>query len=455
MNENIRHYVVLKTTPSLWKDYRSGEVTKVQNYISRNLVAFDVPAPFSVVALPSNRGEHPSAEGPGFAPKDPPRELVAGLMFETPKAAKRFQDTVRNQTGEIFVGSGADLPFSGSDHWCPREASDPIFGDRAAAERLLRVPYVRDTKNLRGRNVNVVIVDQGLDKQALGTNYGGGWPVHSTLPGSAKSPPGSNRRPHGMMIAHNVLAVAPEATLFDLPMVPPRIIEVEQFFLHTADAAFRSMLDSIAQFRAGNQWPGPWVLVNAWAIFDRTHEYPAGSYTNDPNHPFNQMISEAVDTGIDIVFCAGNCGQFCPDMRCGAFDQGPGSSIFGANCHPKVLSVGAVRTDTLWLGYSSQGPGQVGFGARGHDKPDLCAPSQFHETDDAYTTNGGTSAACALSGGVIAALRSNPTWNSTAVPPERLKKVLNETARKTNGPNWNNRLGNGILNAEAAFRKLP
>jgi subtilisin family serine protease len=95
------------------------------------------------------------------------------------------------------------------------------------------------------------------------------------------------------------------------------------------------------------------------------------------------------------------------------------------------------------------------FGPRWHDKPDVCAPSQFHETDDAYTTNGGTSAACALSAGVIAALRSNPKWNPTAVPPERLKKVLNETARKTDGPNWNNRLGNGILNAEAAFRKLP
>jgi subtilisin family serine protease len=112
----------------------------------------------------------------------------------------------------------------------------------------------------------------------------------------------------------------------------------------------------------------------------------------------------------------------------------------------------------LWLGYSSQGPGQPGFAVFGplaRDKPDLCAPSQFCETLDAYTTNGGTSAASALAAGVIAALRSNPQWSPSAVPPEKLKTILNASARKTTGsPGWNNRFGNGILDAAAAVQQL-
>jgi len=161
-------------------------------------------------------------------------------------------------------------------------------------------------------------------------------------------------------------------------------------------------------------------------------------------------MDEAANAGIDVVFCAGNCGQFCPDERCGPGDQGPGNSIFGANCHPRVMSVGAVRADTLWLGYSSQGPGQP---LLAHDKPDLCAPSQFCETEDAHTVNRGTSAACALVAGVMAALRSK--WNSAAVSPDRLRTVLNKYARKTDGLKWNNRFGNGILNAKDAFKHLP
>jgi hypothetical protein len=59
-----------------------------------------------------------------------------------------------------------------------------------------------------------------------------------------------------------------------------------------------------------------------------------------------------------------------------------------------------------------------------------------------------------LAAGVIAVLRSNMTWNSTALPPDRLKQLLIDTARKTQGPNWNNRLGHGILDAKAAYEEL-
>ena len=161
-------------------------------------------------------------------------------------------------------------------------------------------------------------------------------------------------------------------------------------------------------------------------------------------------MAGAVHNNIDVVFAAGNCGQFCPDHRCGATDQGPGHSIWGANSLDQVLTVGAVRADSIWLGYSSQGPGQPRLGPK---KPDLCAASQFSEDDDAFSINTGTSAACGLTGGIVAALRSR--WDSTTVPPGDLKKVLNQTARKPTGQGWNDRLGNGVLDARAAFNALP
>ena len=113
----------------------------------------------------------------------------------------------------------------------------------------------------------------------------------------------------------------------------------------------------------------------------------------------------------------------------------------------------SVRADDMWLGYSSQGPGQPRLGA---DKPDFCATSQFREDDDAFSINTGTSAACGLTAGIVAALRSR--WDSATVSPHHLKQALNQTARKPVGVKWTNdlkhRLGHGVLDARAAFDAL-
>jgi subtilisin family serine protease len=157
-------------------------------------------------------------------------------------------------------------------------------------------------------------------------------------------------------------------------------------------------------------------------------------------------------THLDVVFAAGNCGEFCPSQRCGGLDRGPGHSIWGANAHPLVITAGAVLTDETWLGYSSQGPGPVALATQ---KPDFCAPSQFCETNDASVLNSGTSAACAMTAGVLAALRSNPAWDQFTVTPATMKAALITSARKTLGPAWNERLGYGILDAAKAIAQLP
>ena len=69
------------------------------------------------------------------------------------------------------------------------------------------------------------------------------------------------------------------------------------------------------------------------------------------------------------------------------------------NC---VLTTGAVRVDGIWAGYSSEGPGANA--APVPQKPDFCAPSQFVGIDGKYPLNDGTSAAAAITAGLVSAL---------------------------------------------------
>ncbi len=351
--------------------------------------------------------------------------------------------------GRHLLAAGADPGGDRADHWCAT-ADDPAFGDRARARRLIGADALA-AGGLRGQNVNVAIIDQGMNRAAIDPrNWGGGLNWKGIEPGSAP------RTSHGMMIARNVLDVAPDAVLFDVPLIPPRITQ-PLVFAANAHAAFVALLQAIGFLRRFARWSGPWVLVNAWAIFDRTSEHPLGDYSENrhPNgHPLNHVIGAAAQQhGIDVVFAAGNCGQFGPDPRCGELDRGPGRSIWGANAHPDVITVGAVRSDGRWIGASSQGPGPEALERR---KPDLSAPSWFCETLDAAVRNGGTSAASGVAAGVVAALRSHPErdWCAARVGPAVLKQALIDSARKFDGPDWTGRLGSGALDAAAALEVL-
>src|SRR5437660_1714103 len=119
MTEIFRHYVVCKWESTLWNSYRVGDTTGVKKYIIQH-VGVDFVPEFDVVGLPTNDVGRFNADHPGFNEGPPPGELVAALEFDqkvdTADTIASFQNRARAQT-EIFVGSGADLSFSGSDHW--------------------------------------------------------------------------------------------------------------------------------------------------------------------------------------------------------------------------------------------------------------------------------------------------------------------------------------------------
>src|SRR5262249_131256 len=148
--------------------------------------------------------------------------------------------------------------------------------------------------------------------------------------------PGATRDGHGAMLVRNIRAIADDAMIFDCPVIPERIPNIPSF-LNDLHAAYNRMFTDIETWRSMGQYLGPWVFVNAWAILDRKSEVPLGDYTENPQNWFNRLVEHRALQGFDFVFGAGNCGQFCPDRRCGATDRGPGKSIYGANSSAGVL----------------------------------------------------------------------------------------------------------------------
>jgi subtilisin family serine protease len=141
-----------------------------------------------------------------------------------------------------------------------------------------------------------------------------------------------------------------------------------------------------------------------------------------------------------ILFAAGNCGRDCPDNRC-AFGNAP--PIGGANSHPAVLCVAGCDLNSKRVGYSSQGPGRLTA-----KKPDVTTFTHFTGSQVfAPDPDSGTSAACPVAAGVIAAIRSKHP--STQLSPMQLRALIGKTAADSGGKGFDSDFGYGVLDVAA------
>ena len=257
----------------------------------------------------------------------------------------------------------------------------------------------------RGQGIVVGIVDGGIRAQGrnivqneqgrpLLNRVIGGWPVASWGTTAAKW------SDHGMMCGTDVLGMAPEAQIYDL-----RIADGN--FLSDALSAFQWAID---RFRTDGT---PQVLSNSWGIYQESW---ASDYATNPDHVFTRKVVEAIEEGIIVLFAAGNCGNTCPDGRCGS-DTGPSRSIWGANGHERVITVGAVNKDEQFVGYSSQGPAALYA-----NKPDFCSVTHF---TGYFNSDSGTSAATPIAAGVVALLKEA----DPRLKQDRAQAVLKSTAK--------------------------
>jgi hypothetical protein len=278
-------------------------------------------------------------------------------------------------------------------------------------------------KGIRGAGIVIGICGTGVDKSKIPAVIGGWTP-------NPAYPPGTDPGDHGTMCAAEALAVCPDAKIYDIGI--GKSTKGINGFLSDAIAGYHWVLE---QYRRNGT---PQILADTSYLANKSG---APDYAENPNHPFSRKVAEIIDAGITVVFRGGNCGEVCSSPQCGS-DVGPGKSIWGANGHPKVITVGAANIQEQWIGYTSQGPA-----ALDPNKPDFCAPSHFKGY---YTVDSGTAVPCALCAGVIGLLKSH----FTDLTPARAKEALQKTAKNLCATGWDPNSGYGMIQAEAAFNSL-
>jgi len=285
-------------------------------------------------------------------------------------------------------------------------------------------------RGFRGAGIVVGVVDGGITATGRTliageaparriNNVIGGWPTASW------GTQGRGWGYHGNMCATDVLGMAPDARLYDLRIAGSTSAG-------TVGNALQAFQWAINQYRTDGT---PHILTNSWGMFQQSW---FADYCTNPEHPFTRKVVEAINTGILVLFAAGNCGKTCPDGRCG-IDNGPGRSIWGANGHPFVMTVGAVNPRGEFIGYSSQGPA-----ALDPYKPDFCSISHF---TGYFASDSGTSAATPIAAGVVALLKQR----NRRLSQFDAKAAIKDTARDIAATGWDANTGSGIINAWAAF----
>jgi subtilisin family serine protease len=347
---------------------------------------------------------------------------VVSIWSDAPIAPFEVYDTVPLESIEpdlALVPTANPCPCGPCD--CNSSASG-AHGDIAAVARYLGSDRLW-AAGIRGAGIVIGIVDTGVDRRTV-PNVIDGWTPNP------RAPVGTDPGGHGTMCAVDALGQCPDARIYDLG-----VLKSTGGIGGTLSDAITAYNWAITRFRHDGT---PHVLSNSWGMYQRAW---AADYATNPNHPFTRKVVEAIQTGILVCFAAGNCGEVCPSGRCGG-DTGPGRSIWGANGHPLVITVGAANIDNQWIGYTSQGPA-----ALAPDKPDVCAPSHYR----GHTANdNGTSAACPTLAGVLGLLRQA----KPALRQVEAAIALQSTAFNICQAGWDANSGFGIIRAEAAYRRV-
>ncbi|MFJ4653587.1 S8 family peptidase [Nocardia sp. NPDC088792] len=326
---------------------------------------------------------------------------------------------------------------------------DPAVGTWQDIESRLNVDQLT-AAGLTGTGVALAIVDTGINAAFVGKVRGTA-PIidaeRSWNPAGVTGTAGQFPVAHGSMCAFDTMIAAPQASLLDIPVLQStrQGSTVMDGLLSDAVAAYAQLRTVLSDQPEATR---ALVISNSWGAFSPQWDFPVGNpgnYSDNPSHPFNVIVGSLEAAGADIVFAAGNCGRDCPDERC-AYTSQP---IGGANSSPSVLCIGGVDDTGTRVGYSSQGPGRLSA-----NKPDICSYTHFLGSTafGAGEPDTGTSAACPVAAGVVAAIRTR--WSATALPPAQLRALLRSTATRRGSADFDNDYGYGVVNTAALLTAL-
>ncbi|MFI6290356.1 S8 family peptidase [Nonomuraea sp. NPDC050790] len=368
--------------------------------------------------------------------------LVRGTISDDELATRvTMLPTIRPDVVGVFAD-----PVIESSLTC---GGDPPVGDWHDVERLVNAAGLA-AEGLDGSGVALAVLDTGINAAHVARQLGRGVTLdaeRSWNPAGVTGRPGEFEVDHGTMCAFDTLIGAPQASLIDIPVLlssRPGGSALDGL-LSDAVAAFahlRTVLDAQpADSRS-------LVISNSWGSFSPSWDFPVGhpgNYSDNAAHPFNLIVASLDRAGADVLFAAGNCGRDCKDGRC-AYPDRP---IVGANSHPRVLSIGGVDVGNRRVGYSSQGPGRLT--AR---KPDICAYTHFSGSKafGESEPDSGTSAACPVAAGLVAAVRTR--WPSARLSPAQLRALLRRTAEDRSEVGFDYDYGYGIVDTSGVIAAL-
>ena len=402
---------------------------------------------YNPVQVPTPQADEPGASPYLYSPAvsfstDPEQAtyLVRGTLPDDPDRQRLVlaEATARPEVVGVFSD-----PVISTCLVCP---GGPAVGNDQDVAAQLGVKALADA-GLDGYRVPVVIVDTGINLAHLESK--GRDPKFSRqrswAPAGVATRAGQHPVGHGTMCAYDVGIAAPKATLVDhallLSETPGET--ATSGLLSDAVLSYSRLLTMVQAMPAGRR---SLVVNNSWGMFSPTWDFPVGhpgNYSDNPAHPFNVIVASLEAAGADILFAAGNCGRDCPDSRC---RFGTARPICGANSHPSVLSVAGVDTRRRRVGYSSQGPGRLDPA-----KPDLSAYTHF-KGSGVYPADGGTSAACPVAAGVVAAVREK--YPSSVLSPAELRALLFKTAEDLGGTGFDHDFGWGVVDGVALTAAL-
>ena len=413
---------------------KSLEADKLEHLLAVDGVPFDLE--FAPVRLPATVPREPSEPGPGPAVVvDPsPERATYILRAEVDDAqleALRAHDAVAGVFSDPVVER------------CLTCIDSPPLGTDADVESLLGVAGLRACA-MDGAGVLVAIVDTGLNIEYLeGKGKTPKFLAEASWGYGGQLPLGAMPVDHGTMCAFDACIGAPACTLLDVALLRPFGGGL-QSLLSDAVRAYSHLRDVISGPLRPAGFKGL-VVSNSWGMFHPSWDLPkgdAGNYSDNPNHPFNRAVAALEALGADIVFAAGNCGPQCPDSRCSGVST---NAIYGANGHPGVLSVAGVDTQRERVGYSSIGPGRLA-----ERKPDISGYTHF-KGSEVFESDGGTSAACPIVAGVVAAVRSKRalTPGDAATSPAAIRELVTSTAADLGATGYDFEHGHGVVSAAA------
>ena len=339
------------------------------------------------------------------------------------------------------------------------DGSSRAVGETAAVRDKLDTCTLHGAE-LDGTGVAIAIVDTGIFLPRLKRRIDHDVMLdveNSWSPGNVTSRPGMHRIGHGTMCAYDALIAAPKATLLDFAMLiaRPPADHSAQATVSVAMQAYWPLINKWLVGPAKGALPPYKALVvsNSWGILhpslDLPPEHPR-RFIDNPNHIFRLMIRALAFAGADIVFAASNCGPECPSAVCLGQSEG---MIMGANAYDEVLTLAGCDIHDQRAGYSSKGPS---IPKMPEHKPDLTAYTHFlgSKVNRNFVPDSGTSAACAVAAGCIAALRTAASKDS--IPPAALFQALKDTAAKPAGigADWDPGYGYGIIRPVTAARSL-